>query len=66
MPSAIAVKEMAKVGGKRRAAKGLDDLDFYIGDEALEASNYAVKVSIVRNMLWSLYGLICLCCDYVI
>ncbi|KAK2153633.1 hypothetical protein LSH36_291g08063 [Paralvinella palmiformis] len=56
MPSAIAVKEMAKVGGKRRAAKGLDDLDFYIGDEALEASNYAVKWPIRHGIVddWDL------------
>ena len=46
MPSAIAVKETAKVGDEasRRLAKGVEDLDFFIGDEAMEAKGYAVKV----------------------
>lgn len=44
--STIAVKETAKIGDQatRRLAKGVEDLDFYIGDEALEATSYAVKV----------------------
>lgn len=47
MPSAIAVKETAKVGDEasRRLARGVEDLDFFIGDEAMEAKGYAVKVS---------------------
>ena len=47
IPSAIAIKETAKVGDQasRRVGKGVEDLDFYIGDEALEAAGYAVKVS---------------------
>ncbi len=47
MPSAIAIKETAKVGEKaaRRLAHGIEDLDFSIGDEALDATNYTVKVS---------------------
>ena len=48
MPSAIAVKETAKVGdeAQRRVARGVEDLDFYIGDEAMNVgSPYAVKVS---------------------
>ena len=46
MPSAIAVKETAKVGDEatRRLARGVEDLDFFIGDEAMEAKGYAVKV----------------------
>ena len=49
MPSAIAVKETAKVGDEasRRVARGVEDLDFYIGDEAMNIGNpYAVKVPI--------------------
>jgi len=48
MPSAIAVKETAKVGDEatRRLARGVEDLDFFIGDEAMEAKGYAVKVSL--------------------
>lgn len=48
MPSAIAVKETAKVGDEasRRVARGVEDLDFYIGDEAMNIGNpYAVKVT---------------------
>lgn len=68
MPSAIAVKETAKVfffltrspnkyhsqaslniryqvGDERRATRGMEDLDFHIGDEAMNVGNpYAVKV----------------------
>lgn len=45
---AIAIKETSKVGDQatRRLARGIDDLDFYIGDEALEAPGYSVKVTI--------------------
>ena len=49
MPSAIAVKETAKVGdeAQRRVARGVEDLDFYIGDEAMNIGNpYAVKVTL--------------------
>lgn len=47
IPSAIAIKESAKVGDQssRRLAKGVEDLDFYIGDEAFDATGYAVKVN---------------------
>lgn len=31
----------------RRVTKGVEDLDFFIGDEAFDASGYAVKVSIL-------------------
>ena len=46
IPSAIAVKETAKVGDEatRRLARGVEDLDFFIGDEAMDATGYAVKV----------------------
>ena len=46
MPSAIAVKETAKVGDEatRRLTRGVEDLDFYIGDEAMDATGYLVKV----------------------
>jgi len=40
---AIAVKESASVGNK--LAKGVDDLDFFIGDETQDKPNYAIKVS---------------------
>ena len=47
IPSAIAVKESASVGDKaiKRLGKGVEDLDFFIGDEALSATNYSVKVT---------------------
>lgn len=46
IPSAIAIKESAKVGDQsaRRLGKGVEDLDFFIGDEAFDATGYAVKV----------------------
>jgi len=40
-PSCIAVKESATIGSK--VAKGVDDLDFFIGDAASDKPNYAVK-----------------------
>ena len=53
IPSAIAVKESAKVGdaATRRLARGVEDLDFFIGDEAMDATGYAVKVGIQFNKL---------------
>lgn len=46
IPSAIAIKESATIGDKnqRRVLRGVEDLDFFIGDEALNAPTYAVKV----------------------
>ena len=45
IPSCIAVKENAQIGDKnRRLGKGVEDLDFHIGDEALDATSYSVKV----------------------
>ena len=56
IPSCIAIKESAKVGDQasRRLGKGVEDLDFFIGDEATEATNYAVKVILIM-----------LCCSQV-
>lgn len=49
IPSTIAIKETSKVGDQanRRLARGVDDLDFFIGDEALEATGYSVKARIL-------------------
>lgn len=46
IPSTIAIRETAKIGdtSSRRLNKGVEDLDFYIGDEAFDATGYAVKV----------------------
>lgn len=58
IPSAIAVKETAKVGDEatRRLARGVEDLDFYIGDEAMDATGYAVKYPLRHGMVedWDL------------
>eukprot|EP00096_Caligus_rogercresseyi_P001528 TRINITY_DN1249_c0_g1_i1.p1 TRINITY_DN1249_c0_g1~~TRINITY_DN1249_c0_g1_i1.p1 ORF type:complete len:413 (+),score=109.54 TRINITY_DN1249_c0_g1_i1:169-1407(+) len=58
IPSAIAVKETAKVGddATRRLATGVEDLDFYIGDEALAATGYAVKYPVRHGVVedWDL------------
>ena len=42
----IAVRESASVGdqAQRRLMKGVDDLDFFIGDEGIDKPNYATKV----------------------
>lgn len=58
IPSAIAVKETAKVGddATRRLARGVEDLDFFIGDEAMDAKGYAVKYPVRHGMVedWDL------------
>jgi len=58
MPSCIAIKESAKVGDQaiRRLGKGVEDLDFYIGDEALDAPSYSVKWPIRHGIIedWDL------------
>ncbi|XP_014680660.1 PREDICTED: actin-related protein 3-like, partial [Priapulus caudatus] len=58
IPSSIAVKESAKIGDQasRRLGRGVDDLDFYIGDEALDATGYAVKYPIRHGIVedWDL------------
>lgn len=48
IPSAIAIKESARVGdtNTRRITKGIEDLDFFIGDEAFDATGYSVKVKL--------------------
>ena len=53
IPSAIAIKESARVGDQssRRVTKGVEDLDFFIGDEAFDATGYSVKVIISRSIL---------------
>ena len=49
IPSAIAVKESATVGDRaiQRLGKGVEDLDFHIGDEAVNATGYSVKVRVI-------------------
>ncbi|CAG0881071.1 unnamed protein product, partial [Darwinula stevensoni] len=58
IPSAIAIKEIAKVGDQasRRVTKGVDDLDFFIGDEAFEAGGYAIKYPVRHGIVedWDL------------
>ena len=58
VPSCIAIKESAKVGDQaiRRLGKGVEDLDFFIGDEATDAANYTVKVQSFNTFcafIWS-------------
>lgn len=52
IPSSIAVKEGVGV----KLARGLDDLDFYIGDEAQNATGYSVKYPIRHGLIndWDL------------
>lgn len=55
IPSAIAIRETAKIGDQttRRLAKGIDDLDFFIGDEAFDSVGYSVKVdSLYTPLFW--------------
>uniref|UniRef100_A0A669C0T6 Actin related protein 3 n=1 Tax=Oreochromis niloticus TaxID=8128 RepID=A0A669C0T6_ORENI len=58
MPSCIAIKESAKVGdqAQRRMMKGVDDLDFFIGDEAIDKPSYATKWPIRHGIVedWDL------------
>lgn len=58
IPSTIAIKENMKIGDQatRRLTKGIEDLDFYIGDEALEATGYSVKYPIRHGVVedWDL------------
>ena len=48
MPSCIAVKDAPSDQTRRRVARGVEDLDFFIGDEATAATNYTVKVNFVQ------------------
>uniref|UniRef100_A0A8K9XVX1 Actin-related protein 3 n=1 Tax=Oncorhynchus mykiss TaxID=8022 RepID=A0A8K9XVX1_ONCMY len=56
--SGIAIRESAGVGdqAQRRLAKGVDDLDFFIGDEGIDKPNYATKWPIRHGMVedWDL------------
>ena len=58
IPSTIAIKETAKVGDQsmRRLTRGIDDLDFYIGDEAFDAAGYSVKYPVRHGLVedWDL------------
>jgi len=59
IPSAIAVKETAKVGDEasRRVTRGVEDLDFFIGDEAMaQTTPYAVKYPVRHGLVedWDL------------
>lgn len=58
IPSAIAIRESAKVGDQasRRLGKGVEDLDFFIGDEAIDKPNYACKYPIRHGIVedWDL------------
>ena len=57
VPSAIAVKESAKVGGTGNIRnRSIEDLDFFIGDEALQKPNYSTKYPIRHGMVedWDL------------
>lgn len=58
IPSTIAIKEGMKVGDQalRRLTRGIDDLDFFIGDEASEASGYLLKYPIRHGIVedWDL------------
>uniref|UniRef100_A0A8C1WCH3 Actin related protein 3B n=1 Tax=Cyprinus carpio TaxID=7962 RepID=A0A8C1WCH3_CYPCA len=58
MPSCIAIRETASVGdqAQRRLMKGVDDLDFFIGDEAIDKPNYATKWPIRHGIVedWDL------------
>merc|ERR1719182_929910 len=51
-PSAIAVKERIGQAG----AKGIEDLDFYIGDDAMNATGYATKYPVRHGLVedWDL------------
>lgn len=58
IPSAIAVRESARVGEQtlRRTGRGAEDLDFFIGDEAFDATGYAVKYPVRHGLVedWDL------------
>ncbi|XP_023599668.1 actin-related protein 3B isoform X7 [Myotis lucifugus] len=45
VPSCIAIRESAKVvdQAQRKVLRGVDDLDFFIGDEAIDKPTYATK-----------------------
>lgn len=51
-PSGIAIRESAKVvdQAQRRVLRGVDDLDFFIGDEAVDKPTYATKVKLCQQV----------------
>ncbi|KAK7821881.1 hypothetical protein U0070_004845, partial [Myodes glareolus] len=57
-PSGIAIRESAKVvdQAQRRVLRGVDDLDFFIGDEAVDKPTYATKWPIRHGIIedWDL------------
>lgn len=57
----IAIKESAKVGdqAQRRMMRGVDDLDFFIGDEAIDKPSYATKVGCVASTLCGMTQMSC-------
>ncbi|ELT88060.1 hypothetical protein CAPTEDRAFT_155340 [Capitella teleta] len=59
IPSTIAIKESAKVGdqsSRRLGGGAMEDLDFFIGDEAIETPNYTTKWPIRHGIVedWDL------------
>ncbi|XP_031236093.1 actin-related protein 3B isoform X2 [Mastomys coucha] len=58
IPSCIAIRESAKVvdQAQRRVLRGVDDLDFFIGDEAIDKPTYATKWPIRHGIVedWDL------------
>ncbi|XP_032498577.1 actin-related protein 3B isoform X4 [Phocoena sinus] len=58
IPSCIAIRESAKVvdQAQRRVLRGVDDLDFFIGDEAIDKPTYATKWPIRHGIIedWDL------------
>ncbi|XP_029089728.1 actin-related protein 3B isoform X4 [Monodon monoceros] len=58
IPSCIAIRESAKVvdQAQRRVLRGVDDLDFFIGDEAIDKPTYATKWPVRHGIIedWDL------------
>ncbi|XP_014323378.1 actin-related protein 3B isoform X13 [Myotis lucifugus] len=58
VPSCIAIRESAKVvdQAQRKVLRGVDDLDFFIGDEAIDKPTYATKWPIRHGIIedWDL------------
>ncbi|KAL1779389.1 actin-related protein 3 [Sigmodon hispidus] len=66
IPSCIAIKESAKVGdqAQRRVMKGVDDLDFFIGDEAIEKPTYATKWPIRHGLYIAVQAVLALAASW--
>ncbi|XP_066092837.1 actin-related protein 3B isoform X3 [Saccopteryx bilineata] len=58
IPTCIAIRESAKVvdQAQRKVLRGVDDLDFFIGDEAIDKPTYATKWPIRHGIIedWDL------------